>query len=65
MSDDQNSTQNPISENNSIPASPQELVANIPINTMSSKPFNMPPEALESPINTDIPVSLKDVILTK
>jgi len=32
---------------------------------MGSKPFNIPSEAPESPINADILVSLKDVILTK
>jgi len=32
----------------------------LPMNTMGSEPSNMPLEAPESPINTDIPVSLKD-----
>ena len=32
----------------------------LPINTTGSEPSNMPPEAPESPINTDIPVSLNN-----
>jgi len=60
MSSDQNSTQNPIPEENIQPMSPQEPMADIPINTMGSEPYNMPPESLESPINTDIPVSLNN-----
>ncbi len=32
----------------------------LPINTTGSEPSEMPPEAPESPINADIPVSLKD-----
>ena len=46
MPDDQNTSQNtPIPDSN--PAT-------------GSEPLNMPPEAPESPINADIPVSLKD-----
>ena len=52
--------QNPISEENSIPTSPQEPMADIPINTMGSEPSNMPPEPPESPKNADIPVSLNN-----
>jgi len=33
----------------------------LPINTMGSEPSNMPPEALESPKNVDIPVSLNNL----
>ena len=60
MPDDQNTTQNLISTENSIPVSPQEPMADIPINTMGSEPSNMPSEALESPKNADIPVSLNN-----
>src|ERR1035437_8699460 len=60
MSDDQNTTKNQDPEQNSIPASPQEPVANMPINTMGSEPSNMPSEAPESPRNVDIPVSLNN-----
>ncbi len=60
MSDDQNLTQNPISEENSIPASSQEPMVNIPVATPDSTPTSMPPEAPEPPINADIPVSLNN-----
>ncbi|MFA6533445.1 MAG: winged helix-turn-helix transcriptional regulator [Patescibacteria group bacterium] len=60
MPDNQNTTQNPISEENPIPASLQEPMADIPINITGSEPSNMPPEAPESPKNTDIPVSLNN-----
>ena len=60
MSDDQNITQNQDSAENSIPVNPQEPVANVPINTTDSEPSSMPPEALESPRNADIPVSLNN-----
>ncbi len=36
------------------------LSESLPINTQGSKPLNMPSEALESPKNTDIPVSLNN-----
>ena len=58
--------QNPILEEtmpkdgqDSIPPSPQELMANIPINTTGSEPSNMPPEAPEAPKNIDnaVPVN--------
>lgn len=52
--------QNPISEEKSIPVSPQESMADAPILPMDSTPADIPPEALETPINIDIPVSLKD-----
>ena len=35
-----------------------EASSPLPINTTGSEPLNMPPEALESPKNVDIPVSL-------
>lgn len=34
--------QNPVSEENYIPVSPQEPMADIPINTMGSDPANAP-----------------------
>ena len=58
MLDDQSLTQKPIPEENPIPASPQEPMADISINTMGSEPSNIPPEAPESPKNADIPFSL-------
>jgi hypothetical protein len=60
MPDDQNTTKNQISTENSIPPSPQEPMANIPINTRASGSSNMPPEAPESPKNADIPVSFNN-----
>lgn len=59
MSDDQNTTQNPISTENSIPPSPQEPMADMPIPITVSEPSNMPPEALETPKNVDnaVPVN--------
>lgn len=56
---DQNTTQNPISEENSIPSSPQEPMADIPVPATDSIPADMPPEALKSPINIDnaVPVN--------
>ena len=60
MSDDQNTTQNQDSEKNSIPPSPEEPTADMPINTTGSEPVNMPSEPLESPRNADIPVSLNN-----
>lgn len=59
MPDDPNTTQNPISEKNSIPASPQEPTADAPIPATDSAPAEMLPEALESPINADnaVPVN--------
>jgi hypothetical protein len=60
MPDDQNITQNPISEENSIPPSPQEPMADIPIPATDSVPAETPPEAPESPRNADIPVSLNN-----
>ena len=60
MPDDQNTTQNPISGENPIPPSPQEPMADIPINTTGSETSNVPLEAPETPINTDVPVSLNN-----
>src|SRR3989344_2782272 len=63
MPDDQNTTQNPISEKNSIPASPQEPNEPVPINTAHSEPSDALPEALEGPgdgfevKSNDIPLS--------
>ncbi len=59
MSDDENSTQNPIFEENSIPPSPQEPTEQAPENTAHSEPSTMPPEAPEAPRNSDnaIPVN--------
>ena len=58
--DDENITQNPIPEQNPIPASSQEPIADIPVSTPDSTPANIPPEAPESPKNADIPVSLNN-----
>ena len=44
----------PLNNEQTEPSSP------LPINTMGSEPSNMPPEALESPKNADIPVSLNN-----
>lgn len=52
--------QNPISEENSIPASPQEPVADAPILPMDSDPTNAPSEALESSPN-DFSVKSNDM----
>jgi hypothetical protein len=60
MPDDQNTAQNPISEKPPIPASPQEPMVDIPVPAIDSMPSNMPLEALETPINADIPVSLNN-----
>ena len=49
MPDDQNSPQNPISEENSIPASPQESMADAPILPIDSEPAEAPSEAWEAP----------------
>ena len=48
MFPDQSTTKKPISEENSIPASPQELTADAPILPMDSEPAEVSPEALES-----------------
>ena len=48
MPDDQNSTQNPISEENSIPASPQEPMADAPIPPIDSEPAEVPSGAPEA-----------------
>ena len=61
MSDE--TTQNPISEENSIPPSPQEPMADIPAPATGSESSNMPLEAPESPKNADIPVSLNNDII--
>lgn len=59
MPDDQKTTQNPVSEENSIPASPQEPMADAPVSTQDSIPADMPLEVPESPTNTDnaVPVN--------
>jgi len=57
---DENTYQNSIPEENSIPPSPQESMADVPVSVVDSEPLNMPLEALESPNNTDIPVSLNN-----
>src|SRR3989344_5289560 len=49
MPDDQNTTQNPISEENSIPVSPQETTADAPILSMDSEPVEAPSGAPEAP----------------
>ncbi len=60
MPDEQNSTQNPISEENSIPESPQEPMADAPILPMDSEPANAPSEAPESSPN-DFSVKSNDI----
>jgi hypothetical protein len=60
MSDDQNTTQNPISEENSLPTSPQEPTEPALKNTAHSEPADAPPEALESSLN-DFPVKSNDI----
>jgi len=51
MSDDQNTTQNQIPEENSIPASSQEPMANAPIPPIDSESAEVPSDALESSPN--------------
>ncbi|MEI8175087.1 MAG: hypothetical protein WCG28_04010 [bacterium] len=60
MPDDQNTTQNPISEENSIPTSPQEPTVDAPILPMDSEPANAPSDALESSPN-DFSVKSNDI----
>ena len=60
MPDDQNSTQNPISEENSIPPSPQEPTGQAPEIIPVSEPSSMPPEAPESSPN-DFSVKSNDI----
>lgn len=60
MSDDQNTIQNPISEENSIPPSPQEPTVDIPVPATDSTPVEMPLEAPESPINVDNAVPINN-----
>lgn len=48
-SDDQNTTQNPISEETSLPTSPQEPTEPAPENTTVSEPVEVPSEAPEAP----------------
>jgi len=52
--------QNSISEENSIPVSPQEPMVDMPISVIDPTPADIPPEAPKSPINADIPVSLNN-----
>ena len=63
MSDDQNTTQNPTSEGNSIPPSSQEPTADAPISPMDSEPAEVPSEALESSPN-DFSVKSNDIPLS-
>ncbi len=60
MSDDQNQPQNPTSENNSIPPSPQEPTEHASENTRISEPSDALPEALESSPN-DFSVKSNDI----
>lgn len=53
-------SQNVISEESSIPASPQEPMADIPVSAPDPTPADIPLEAPESPKNADIPVSLNN-----
>ena len=52
-------TQNQDSKENPISVSSQEPMADISVPATDYESSNMPPEALESPKNADIPVSLK------
>ena len=56
---DENSSQNSIPEESSIPPSPQEPTEPAPENTAHSEPSAMPPEAPEAPRNSEsaIPVN--------
>lgn len=63
MPDDQNTTQNPISEENSIPPSPQEPTEPTPINTTYSEPSEALPDAPESSPN-DFSVKSNDIPLS-
>lgn len=58
--DDQNTIQNQDSKKNSIPPSPQEPMADIPVSAPNLTPADMPPEVPESTINADMPVSLNN-----
>ena len=60
MPDDQNTTQNPISTENSIPPSPQEPTEQVPENTPHSEPSNTPSEAPEASGN-DFPAKSNDI----
>ncbi|MFA6257391.1 MAG: hypothetical protein WC671_00040 [Candidatus Paceibacterota bacterium] len=60
MPPDQNSTQKQNSEENSIPPSSQEPMADVPIPATDPSPTDMPLEAPESPKNADIHVSLNN-----
>lgn len=61
MPDDQNTIQNQDSAKNSIPPSPQEPMADVPIPATVSESVTMPPEASESPINVDNAVPVNNV----
>src|SRR3989338_3405205 len=60
MSDNQNQPQNPISEENSIPESPQEPTEPASENTAHSEPSDALPEGLESSPN-DFSVKSNDI----
>ena len=49
MPDDQNTSQNPTPEENSIPTSPQEPTADAPIPPIDSEPAEAPSDAPEAP----------------
>jgi hypothetical protein len=51
MPSNQNTTQNPIPEENTQPVSPQEPMADAPIPATDSVPTELPPEAPEAPRN--------------
>src|SRR3990167_8469424 len=60
MPDDENTTQNPVSTENSIPASPQEPTEPAPENTAHSEPSDALPESPESSPN-DFSVKSNDI----
>ena len=60
MPDNQNTPQNPTPEENSIPASPQETMADAPILSIDSEPAEVPSDAPESSPN-DFSVKSSDI----
>ena len=48
MPDDENTTQNPLPEENSIPPSPQEPTLDAPIPPIDSEPAEVPSDAPEA-----------------
>ena len=59
MPDDQNTIQNPIPEENSIPANSQEPIHDVPISPSTSAPVAIPLEAPKAPMEAEsvVPVN--------